>query len=319
MCLFGRARWSSVSVRARWWLFFWFPLVAACVFFGACGQKDNRIHYLVVGGVKRTFIVYSPRGVGRSAPLLIALHGGGMNGRVMERFSGLSETAALHGFMLVYPNGSGWGRFLTWNAGNCCSYAQRQGRNDVAFIRELIDYMVREYGVDPNRIYCAGLSNGGMMAYRLAAEIPEKIAAIAVVAGTLTIDPSAIKEGMDILHFHGTEDRFVPYGGGRGTRGVVRVKYMSVQETIGAWARVNGVSAPPIIDELPIRHRDGTRVVRYIYTGKKGDIHLYKVIGGGHTWPGRPAPRLFLGRTTQQIVANDLLWDFFKARRKGGR
>jgi polyhydroxybutyrate depolymerase len=296
-------------------------LIWGVIVFSACSAAhnyaDTQQYTLAIGPSSRTFLVHCPKNPAAANPaLVIALHGGGTNGRTMERFSGLSETSERYGFVVVYPNGSGrFSRFLTWNAGSCCSYAEKHAIDDVAFIRQLIEYMTRQYHIDPSRVYVTGISNGAMMAYRLAAEIPDRIAAIAPVAGTLTIDPGTIHAPMPIIHFHGTDDRFVPYAGGRGSRGVTRNSYMPVEEAIKVWVRINQAAAIPGVEELPSLHNDGTRVIRYTYrTGRDSqNIVLYKIIGAGHTWPGQPHARLFLGRTTTEISANDLMWEFFRA------
>jgi len=296
-------------------------LVCGVILFSACSAAHDyaatKQYTLVVGETQRTFLVHIPKNLTAANPaLVIALHGGGTDGKTMERFSGLSEASERYGFVVVYPSGSGRLKgFLTWNAGSCCAYAEKNAIDDVTFISRLIAYMIEQYHVDRSRVYITGISNGAMMAYRLAAEIPDQIAAIAPVAGTLTIDPGTIHAPMPIIHFHGTDDRFVPFAGGRGSRGVTRNSYMPVEETIKVWERINqAVAMPPRVEELPSLHNDGTRVIRYTYRTERDsqNICLYKVIGGGHTWPGQPHDRLLLGRTTTEISANDLMWEFFQ-------
>jgi polyhydroxybutyrate depolymerase len=216
-------------------------LTLAVIIFSACGAAHNyattKQYTLEINHLSRTFLVHCPKNLAAAnPPLVIALHGGGANGKSMERFCGLSEASERYGFIVVYPNGSGrLKRILTWNAGSCCAYARDQAIDDVAFINQLIDYMIRRYHIDPTRVYVTSISNGAMMAYRLAAEIPDQIAAIAPVAGTLTVDLRSIHTAMPILHFHGTDDRYVPlcrgarseehnegfvYAGGRGDQGL---------------------------------------------------------------------------------------------------
>jgi polyhydroxybutyrate depolymerase len=300
-------------------------LVWGIILFSACSAahnyEDTKQYTLAVGSSSRTFLVHVPKNPPAAhPPLVIALHGGGTNGKKMERFCGLSETSERYGFVVVYPNGSGRLKgFLTWNAGSCCGYAEKHAIDDVAFLHQLIQYMIEQYHIDPSRVYITGISNGAMMAYRLAVEIPDQIAAIAPVAGTLTIDPGTIQAPMPIIHFHGTDDRFVPFEGGRGSRGVTRNSYMAVEEAIKAWKRINQASAIPSVEELSALHHDGTRVTRYTYRMGRDNqnIVLYKIIGGGHTWPGQPHARLLLGRTTTEISANDLMWEFFRFHVKG--
>jgi polyhydroxybutyrate depolymerase len=300
-------------------------LTVGIIIFSTCGAAHNYAdtsqYSLEINHSSRTFLVHCPKILTTANPtLVIALHGGGTNGTAMERFCGLSEASDRYGFIVVYPNGSGkLKRMLTWNAGSCCAYARDHAIDDVAFIRQLIDRMISEYHADPSRVYVTGISNGAMMAYRLAAEIPDKIGAIASVAGTLTVDPHSIHAAMPILHFHGTDDQYVPFAGGRGPRSITKDLYMPVEETINVWVRINQATPNPTVEELPTHNNDGTCVVRYVYRTKQDrqNIVLYKIIGGGHTWPGQPHREFLLGRTTTEISADDIMWEFFRAHVKG--
>jgi polyhydroxybutyrate depolymerase len=291
-------------------------LITGAVFMA---RADTEEYTLEVDHSPRTFLVHVPKNIKHPAPLVIALHGGASNGKTMERFSGLSEAADKYGFIVAYPDGSGrLKRVLTWNSGKCCGYAQEKNIDDVAFIRVLIGHLIKRFSVDPSRVYIAGMSNGAMMSYRLAAEIPDQIAAIAAVSGTLDIDPSLVRAPVPILHFHGTEDQYVPFEGGRGTRTLDKSRHTSVMDTIKIWVDVNGTTTTPMVEELPDRYEDGTRIVRYSYKPihNDADIILYKIIGGGHTWPGQPHMKLILGTTTKEISANDVMWKFFSAHDK---
>ena len=99
--------------------------------------------------------------------MVISLHGGGGNVRQHRVSSGTDAAADRYAYIAVFPNGSGrlGDRLLTWNAGNCCGYAQHQNVDDVTFISRLIDDLQRRTAMDPRRIYVAGHSNGGMMAH----------------------------------------------------------------------------------------------------------------------------------------------------------
>src|SRR5207248_1712283 len=116
----------------------------------------------------------------------LALHGAGMNGRMMRWFTGLDRKADREGFIVVYPDGTGSGSFLTWNAGALFRLAGNRA-DDIAFLRELLDDLGKVVNVDPKRVFATGMSNGGMMCYRLAAEMSDRIAAIAPVAGTMAM------------------------------------------------------------------------------------------------------------------------------------
>jgi polyhydroxybutyrate depolymerase len=226
----------------------------------------------------------------------------------------LSDKAAAAGFLAVYPDGTGWlPRLLTWNSGACCGYARSQDIADVGFLRDVAAFVVANYRGDPSRIYVTGISNGAMMAYRLAAEAPDLVAAVAAVAGSLDLDPAVVKAPKPVLHFHGTDDAYVPWNGGRGERTVLGNSHRSVAETIGTWVRANGCDPRPASTALPRRDGDGTEVIRHVYAPPPGgsEVILYEIRGGGHTWPGRARAERLLGKATLAIDANDIIWEFF--------
>ena len=138
---------------------------------------------LIHDGRNRSYLVHLPPHVDPEVPLpvVISYHGGGGNAQNQKDYSGLDATADVRGFIAVYPNGTGRfsDRLLTWNAGICCGYARNEQVDDVGFTLAVIEDLKSIFSVDVTRVYATGLSNGAMMAYRLAEEAPESIAAIA--------------------------------------------------------------------------------------------------------------------------------------------
>ena len=185
--------------------------------------------------------------------------------------------------------------------------------DDVKFVRELLDDLAKVVNVDPKRIYATGISNGGMMCYRLAAEMSNRIAAIAPVSGTLAVEKCRPQRPVPVIHFHGTDDKLVPFNG-PDQRTAKVFAFKSVEETIRTWVKIDGCPTKPKITKLPHKADDGTTVERKTYgPGKEGaEVILYVINGGGHTWPGRKWPVPWLGKTTTDISANDLMWEFFK-------
>src|SRR5476651_168181 len=163
-------------------------------------------HSLTVGGLNRTYVVHVPKGHDPKTPMpvVLALHGATMNGPMMAWFSGLNRKADEAGFIAVYPNGTGTHSSYFWNGGNCCGLAVQNKVDDVAFIDGLLDDLMRAYPVDAQRVYATGMSNGAIMAYRLATELSDRIAAIAPVAGSVGTEISQPKRPVSILHFNGT-------------------------------------------------------------------------------------------------------------------
>jgi len=271
---------------------------------------------LTVAKRERSYLIhvppqYDPK---KPTPVVLVLHGAGTNGRITARFTGMNEKSDSAGFIAIYPNGTGSaGLFLTWNAGGLPEHMSRGKPDDVAFIRALLDDLGTVLNVDPQRVHASGMSNGGMMCYKLAAELSDRIASIAPVAGTMTTSDPKPRRPVPVLHFHGTADSFVPFGGpnGRGPRGMT---FKSVEESILAWCRVNGCPIVPAIQDEPDKAEDGTRVRRKTYgPGKDGaEVVLIEITGGGHTWPGRSPLVGFIGKSTLDISANDLIWEFFQ-------
>ena len=116
------------------------------------------------------------------------------------------------------------------------------------------------------------------------------------------------------MHFHGTDDKFLPFAGGIGDRSLAKVMFRSVEDSIQAWVKVDGCPKKPVVSEMPQKVDDGTTVERKVYgPGKDGaEVVLFIIKGGGHTWPGREPRVEFLGKSTKNISANDLMWEFFK-------
>jgi len=174
---------------------------------------------LMIGEQKRTYLVHIPKKYDpkKPTPVVLALHGAAMNGPMMAPFSGLNKKSDDAGFIVVYPSGTGTGPFLTWNAGGLLGKMAEGKADDVAFISKLLDDLATVVKVDEKRVYATGISNGGMMCYRLAAGLSDRIAAIAPVAGTIAIKESKPKRRVPVLHFHGTRDTFVPFEMAKGS------------------------------------------------------------------------------------------------------
>src|SRR5271165_1129168 len=154
---------------------------------------------ITVSGMIRSYIVHVPKGHDQKAlPVVLALHGATMNGAMMAWFSDLNRKADEAGFVAVYPNGTGSRSSLFWNGGNCCGSAMQNKVDDVAFVSALLDDLMRAYPVDVQRVYATGMSNGAIMAYRLALELSDRIAAIAPVAGSVGTEISQPKRPVSI-------------------------------------------------------------------------------------------------------------------------
>ena len=275
-------------------------LTLGLVFWGQCFAQDrlalgpgDHIRTLTIGGVERKYLLHIPAGYdhARATPVLLAYHGGGVDAHHMVTFSGLNEKSDQAGFVVVYPFGTGrLASVLTFNAGNCCGYAMRNNIDDVEFARRILDDLARHLNIDSKRVYATGMSNGAIMAYRLASELSERIAAIAPVAGTMGSNVIRAKRPVPVIHFHGSADESLPFGGGSG-KGLAGTNFYPVEQSIRDWVRANGCNEQPVVDTLPDKANDGTTIIRKLYHGCEDGavVVLIVVEGGGHTWPGRDA------------------------------
>lgn len=247
----------------------------------------------------------------RRLPLVLSIHGGGGNPYNQVDMTGFDSLADRHGFIVVSPAGSSRGHsMLTWNTTIDKHYASKQGFDDVGFLREVVRDASELFRVDRRRIYATGLSQGGMMSYRLACEASDMVAAVAPVAG---VPPAGCRPSrpVSVMHIHGTEDNYVPYNGGVGSAQPAKktkTDYVSVEDTLETWLDINGLD-----DEPSKTGRRGD--ARYELFGPGGDgveFVLWTVKGGGHTWPGGPDMLKRMGPVNRDISASKLAWSFFK-------
>jgi polyhydroxybutyrate depolymerase len=266
-----------------------------------------------VDGRARTYLLnLPPRYYDRDSSvfsLVIGLHGTGGKASQFELDYGLTEKAKDEGFIVVYPEGvqsNGVLGVRTWNAGKCCDYANDNNVNDVLFIRELIDKLVAAYRINSKRVYVTGMSNGGMMAYRLACEMPDKIAAIAAVSSTMIVaEPCHVSRPVPVLHMHAMLDTKVPYAGGVGIGGYY---FPPVDSVLNAWSSENACA---VAGEVVVDNAD-YRFTRWSACDGGVTIECYLTRDGGHAWPGGSRSSAWADTPSVAINANDLLWEFFE-------
>lgn len=260
----------------------------------------------------RTYQSFVPARNGR-LPLVIALHGGGGNGAQLAKSAGLIDEAAKEGFVLALPEGSSrFGKLETWNAGGCCAYAMREKIDDIGFIRALIDELERTQPVDPKRIYVVGMSNGGMMAERVAIELGDRIAGAAVFVGALFGNEPRPVAAVPMLIVNAEKDEQVPIAGGTSTTGIVRrsqgMPYRPSRYAATFWATANRCTTNPTKAETADYVRE-----RWTGCASGADVDFYIVKGAEHGWPGRGLGRPGVTRNTGKIDGTALMWEFFAA------
>jgi polyhydroxybutyrate depolymerase len=202
---------------------------------------------LTVDGRERTYRLYVPSQLPTGpAPLFLALHGGTGWGDQFAQTNHVEGLAESNGFLVVHPDGVkvADGPGGVWNGGMCCGPAVRDGVDDVAFVDALLDTIEAEHDVDPGRVYAFGHSNGGIMSYRLACELADRIVGIGAVAGTLGVEACAPSQPVSVLHVHGIEDENLPITGGVGPRSIAGVSFPPPLEGFATLADADGCPAP---------------------------------------------------------------------------
>jgi len=283
-----------------------FLLLFALILTPLAAQEEER--EIFHDGEIRTYWVHTPDGyTGEGGlPVVLNFHGFGSNAteqRVYTRFNLLADR---ENFIVVYPQGTvatipiGTGNH--WNAGFA------SGVDDVGFVDKIIDRLWSEYDIDLSRVYATGMSNGGFMAYTLACELSERIAAIASVTGNITIAQLASCTGEyipPVMQFHGTEDPVVSYQGSD--------FYPSVPALMDFWAERHGCLTETMEENLEDkRQSDGSTATLVTYE-ECNDVLLYRINNGGHTWPDATVDLPEAGSTNRDINASSLIWAFFSS------
>jgi polyhydroxybutyrate depolymerase len=280
---------------------------SALLLAGAYVLTSQATGWIVSSGQRRSYLLHAPPNYDpiTPVPLVVSLHGFAewpAHLRDISRWNGLADQ---HGFIVVYPAGAGFPR--RWQAGGG-ALGSGEAMRDVTFIADLIAYLRARYSIDATRIYVNGFSNGGGMAYLLACQLADRIAAAGGVAGAYLYPPDACRPHRPVpfIAFHGTADPLVPYDGGRFAR--FDHPFPAVPDWVAAWAGRNGCNPIPV--PLPGRGKSSGR--QYTNCRDEADVIFYTIEGGGHTWPGgAPMPRLIVGRTTRDLDATAAMWAFF--------
>ena len=223
------------------------------------------------GGVRSYYITESLSNH-EPAALVINMHGFGGNPE------GQATTAMINftdeNIIVVYPQGSinSFG-YPSWNVG---TYWDDNNYDDVDFISQMIDNIAEDFLIDLDRVYACGMSNGGYMAYRLACELSDKIAAFGSVTGNFMLDAINCEEHtreIPIIHFHGTADSVVDYYPPSFDQA------QTVEESISFWSNKNNLTQINFQDL-----NDNVEIQVYSSASSTVNFTHYKVYGGGHEW-----------------------------------
>jgi len=272
-------------------------------------QQKNET--LTVDGLKRQFITYLPAGYSANdkLPIVISLHGRLGTAERQIKFADFRPIADKEKFIIVCPQGID----RSWNDGRGTP-AHDKGINDIKFMDELVTYILKTYHGDASRVYLTGMSNGGFMSSRLACELSERIAAIAVVGASMDRDAGyGPLSAMPVMYIQGTKDPLVPFAGGAMKKGAGGEIY-GHEEVLKKWAAMDNCGKLTTTD-LPIIKDDGTTVTKEEYSGPGGvKVVGYTINGGGHTWPDgtQYLPKMIIGSLSHNLDACQVIWEFFK-------
>jgi len=299
-------------------------VVLACTPFGRGPQPrftasgDYELEIARPGG-ERSFILHLPPDFQTSGPLpvLLAFHGGGGNAPGFQEYAGLDAPADARGFAVVYPNGSGRfdRRLLTWNAGDCCGYAQEHDVDDVGFALAILADLSRDLPLDHARVYATGHSNGAMMAYRLAADAATRIAAIVPVAGADMTRTFAPEAPVSVLHVHSVDDPRALYAGGLGPSFPLtnrRIEHRAVAAGLARWRARDGCTGEGRKTDARSVGGHTAILLDYAPCGEGSDVALWKLTGAGHGWPGGGSilPERIVGPNTEVIAVAEEIFRF---------
>ena len=277
-------------------------------------------HVTVVGPLTRSFLVHVPahRRVSNSGltltwPLVIVLHGSAGTGSGIEHQSGMDSLADAQRFLVAYPDGTG-GQFglypSDWNAGTCCGAANRENIDDLGFISAIIKMVAVHVPMNPRRVYVAGFSSGGYMAYHVGCQLSATVAAIGVVEGDVAEDQCTPAKAVPLWAVHGTDDPEVGFNqGAPPPNGPIPVLALGLPPSIQFWSVLNGcVNGTKTTASADV-------VLTSLTPCTGADVDFYTIQGGTHGWPGGPddpgsQPPM------NELKTSVLMWQFFVRHRR---
>jgi len=291
---------------------------------------------LPFGGLERTYRLHVPPAAraGRPLPLVLNLHGATQNAQLEEITTDMDPTADQDGFLVAYPNGTRISKVLTpdpiakqaqygWNAGKCCGLPVTRHIDDVGFLLTVVADIARRTPVDLRRVYVTGISNGGMMAYAMAAEASDHVAAISSVSGQVELPTIHPTRAVPTMEFHSVDDPIAKWDGAPNRNPRLR---LTVMEGVDQWVRADACHrrprvAPTIVGAPGSLSAGETATLLTYGPCRSGtEVALWRFTGSGHVWPGStlntgPPSNWILagvGRGTVLVDANTAMWEFFE-------
>lgn len=236
----------------------------------------SSVHALSFDGIDRDYRVYVPRTLGDGpSSLVVMLHGGFGSAEQAELTYGWDAQAERDRLIVAYPDGVG----RSWNAGGCCGPAMKKKVDDVGFIEAVVTEISSRLAIDPERTFATGMSNGGIMAYRLACE-SDLFAAIAPVSGTMLVDCDGASP-VSVLHIHGALDGSVPPDGSPGG-GTQNIDGPPLADVLAFWRDVDGCPDP----QTSQYGHDPRVTLTAADCDDFTSVDYIEIADAGHQWPG---------------------------------
>lgn len=265
------------------------------------GETGTCYRRITLDKIERDYILYAPESYdgSRPVPLVLNFHGYTQSASYQMSFGDMRSIADTVTFILVYPQGSLLDGKAHWNVG---SIPQGSNADDVGFTEAILNDITNDYNIDKTRIYACGYSNGGCFSFELACHLSDRIAAIGSVSGTMTdrmIETYKTSHPMPVVTINGSADNMVKYDG------TAPVSVLSQREVLEFWIDFNNTDVTPVITKMAdVEPNDASRVELYEYQNGDNGVSVahYKVISGGHDWPGKTG--------NMDIDASNIIWNF---------
>lgn len=268
-------------------------------------ERGQRLQ-IKIGEKKRRYYIYIPNSYDgtKPVPLVFDFHGRGGNPRGEVAYSDFANLAEKKGFILVAPRGIFAELGMpAWN-----TRLEPDGVDDVALVKQIIKEITQKYHIDKKRIYATGMSGGARMVSRVGCDLSDIFAAIAPVAGVQFLDDCAPSRALSVITFHGKKDLVNHYKHQSNSRSYW---VHGVEYSVGKWVEVNDC------DDSAKTTKISDVVTKLTYSNCRdgAEVIFYQIEDGGHTWPSTPTPSTasWAGITNKDIVATDLIWEFFMA------
>lgn len=263
----------------------------------------------------RTVLIHVPEGYTATepTPVVFMLHGSGAGAEDAQNAFGFNALSDREKFIAVYPQGMGDEEHgYDWNGGDCCGQASKDKIDDISFLKQTYLNLKKNYNVDTSRVYIAGFSAGGIMAYRAGCELPDIFASIGVQSGALAVESCSPSTPISVIHIHGSSDEVVPYDGGYSAS--ERLVFKSVDESVNTFVSANRCITESEDESILSGPRNSARIGVQISDwdpcAEGTGIRLVRIAEGNHAWAGNLNGDVTLGST-------EMMWDWFKTHPKG--